>query len=167
MDGEELRQFTEFVNGQQARLLRLAWVLTGEQGAAEDLVQSALARTAARWRRVRDSPEAYVRTAMYHEQVSRWRSPRHRRETVSADLPEPAAYDDTGHADLRVSMERALLALPARSRAVLVLRYYEDLPEAEVAKILDCPVGTVRSRTARALARLRALIPNPIPEESR
>src|SRR5213078_637537 len=111
--------------------------------------------------------EAYVRTAMYHEQVSRWRGPRHRRETVSADLPEPAAHDDTGHADLRVSMESALMALPARSRAVLVLRYYEDLPEAEVARILGCPLGTVRSRTARALARLRALVPSPIPEESR
>jgi RNA polymerase sigma-70 factor (sigma-E family) len=166
---EAQQQFTEFVGARQAALLRLAWVLTGDQGAAEDLLQNVLARTASRWHQVRDSPEAYVRKAMYHEQVSRWRSPRWRRESASAELPEVAVADGTDQVDLRLSMERALLALPARSRAVLVLRYYEDLPEAEVARILGCPVGTVRSQTARALARLRTLVPNasPLVEEAR
>ena len=147
MNDAELRQFTEFVNARQAGLLRLAWVLTGEQGAAEDLVQSALARTAARWRHVRDSPEAYVRTAMYHEQVSWWRSLRRRRETVPGDLPDVGAADDTGRVDLRLSMERALLTLPARSRAVLPRR---DIPSAAAFAVLG---GTRSTRTHKRVAR--------------
>jgi RNA polymerase sigma-70 factor (sigma-E family) len=160
MNREALDQFADFVTVRSPSLMRMAWALTGDQHAAEDLLQSALAKTARRWRHVRESPEAYVRKAMYHEQVSRWRSPRWRRERVTGVLPEQSVGDLSGEVDLRVSLEQALLALPPRVRAVLVLRYFEDLPEAEVARIMGCPVGTVRSQTHRALARLRELLPN-------
>ncbi|GAA4622321.1 SigE family RNA polymerase sigma factor [Actinoallomurus vinaceus] len=160
MNAEARRQFTEFVAARTPSLLRLAYVLTGDRHAAEDLLQSALTKTAGRWGSVRDSPEAYVRKAMYHEQVGRWRSPRWRRETVSADMPEPVVADRSEEVDLRLALERALLALPPRRRAAIVLRYFEDLPEAEVARIMGCSVGTVRSQTGRALARLRELVPD-------
>ncbi|MEV5707733.1 SigE family RNA polymerase sigma factor [Actinoallomurus sp. NPDC052274] len=160
MNREARRQFTEFVTARTPSLLRLAYVLTGDRHAAEDLLQSALTKTAGRWGSVRDSPEAYVRKAMYHEQVGRWRSPRWRRESVTASVPDRSVADPSGQVDLRLALERALLALPPRRRAAIVLRYFEDLPEAEVAQVMGCSVGTVRSQTHRALARLRELVPD-------
>jgi RNA polymerase sigma-70 factor (sigma-E family) len=138
-------------------LLRLAYVLAGNQHAAEDLLQAALAKTAARWQQVRDNPEAYVRRVMYNEQVDRWRHDR--RESAVGVLPESAVVDRSGQVDLRLALEQALLALPRRKRAVLVLRYFEDLPEGQVAEILGCSIGTVRSQTHRALALLRERVP--------
>ncbi|MBE1532636.1 SigE family RNA polymerase sigma factor [Actinomadura algeriensis] len=156
MNREARESFAAFVAARSGSLVRTAYVLAGDQHAAEDLLQSALAKTAARWGRVRENPEGYVRRAMYNEQVTRWR--RRRRESAVAELPEPAAAGPD--VDLRVTLQRALLALPPRKRAVLVLRYYEDLPEREVAEIMGCSVGTVRSQTHRALARLRELAPD-------
>lgn len=156
MDRESRESFTRFVTARSAHLTRLAHVLTGDRHAAEDLLQSALTKTAARWRHVRDNPEAYVRRAMYHEQINRWRR---RRESVVAALPEQISADRSGEVDLRLALERALLGLPPRKRAVLVLRYFEDLPEAQVAEILGCSVGTVRSQTHRAIVQLRELVP--------
>ncbi|WP_141578957.1 SigE family RNA polymerase sigma factor [Actinomadura sp. WMMA1423] len=155
MNREARESFGAFVAARSSRLIRTAYVLTGDQHAAEDLLQNALAKTAARWRHVSDNPEAYVRRAMYNEQVSRWRW--RGREAVVAEPPDhPSRGPDV---DLRLTLERALLALPPRKRAVLVLRYYEDLPEREVAEIMGCSVGTVRSQTHRAIARLRELAP--------
>lgn len=156
MNREARESFTAFVSARSGALIRTAYVLAGDQHAAEDLLQSALAKTAARWGHVRGNPEGYVRRAMYNEQVTRWR--RRRRESVVAQPPDlPAAGPDV---DLRVTLERALLALPPRKRAVLVLRYYEDLPERDIAQIMGCSVGTVRSQTHRAIARLRELAPD-------
>ena len=160
VDAETRRQVTEFVTARSGALIRYAYVLTCDQSAAEDLLQTALTRTAARWRHVRGDPEAYVRKAMYHEQVNRWRRRRNRPETVLAEPPDRPVDDRTGEADVRLEVERALRRLPPRRRAVLVLRYLEDLPEAEVAEIMGCSVGTVRSQASRALARLRQLAPH-------
>jgi RNA polymerase sigma-70 factor (sigma-E family) len=155
---ESRESFTQFVAARSSSLVRTAYVLTGDQHSAEDLLQSALTKTAARWRHVRDHPEAYVRRVMYNEQISRWR--RHGRESVVAVMPESTEGDRSHQIDLRLSLEQALLTLPPRKRAVLVLRYFEDLPEAEVAEILGCSVGTVRSQAHRAIARLRQLVPD-------
>jgi RNA polymerase sigma-70 factor (sigma-E family) len=156
VDQKARDSFTAFVEARSSSLIRTAYVLTGDQHAAEDLLQNALARTAARWRSVREDPEAYVRRAMYNEQVSRWRRPR--REYATGTLPDGEHRD--GDVDLRLSLERALFALPPRKRAVLVLRYFEDLSETETASIMGCSVGTVRSQAHRALARLRELAPD-------
>lgn len=159
MDHEARRQFTEFVTARTPSLMRLAYVLTGDRHGAEDLLQSALIKSAGRWRHIRASPEAYVRKVMYHEQVGRWRSPRWGREKIQKP-PERPASDLSDQVDLKVSLERALKALGPRQRAAIVLRYFEDLPESEVAQIMGCSVGTVRSQTHRALAKLRALVPD-------
>lgn len=170
MDHEARQQFTEFVTARTPSLMRLAYVLTGDRHTAEDLLQNALIRSAGRWRHIRNSPEAYVRKVMYHEQVGRWRSPRWGREKSNEKVPELPAVDPSDQVDLRLLLERALFLLAPRQRAVIVLRYYEDLPEAEVAQLMECSVGTVRSQTHRALARLRTLVPNfaePQPESTR
>ncbi|MCA2227804.1 SigE family RNA polymerase sigma factor [Nonomuraea aurantiaca] len=158
MHPDHQRDFTEFVASRSDSLIRLAYVLTNDQHAAEDLLQTALAKTATRWRRIRDNPEAYVRRVMYHEQVGRWRSPRWGRERVLEAPPDHGVADRTSEVETRITLAKALRVLPARKRAVLVLRYYEDLPESEVAKIMGCSVGTVRSQTHQAVARLRKLV---------
>ncbi|QKG25234.1 SigE family RNA polymerase sigma factor [Actinomadura verrucosospora] len=158
MNREARESFTRFVAARSSRLIRTAYVLTGDQHAAEDLLQTALTKTAARWRHVGANPEGYVRRAMYHEQVNRWR--RRGREAAVAVVPDRPVGDRAGEVDLRLALEKALLVLPPRKRAVLVLRYFEDLPEGEVAEILGCSVGTVRSQTHRAIARLRELVPD-------
>jgi RNA polymerase sigma-70 factor (sigma-E family) len=160
VDAETRRQVTDFVTARSGALIRYAYVLTCDQSAAEDLLQTALTRTAARWRHVRGDPEAYVRKAMYHEQLNRWRNRRNRPETVLAEPPDTAVGDRTGEVDVRLEVERALRQLPPRRRAVLVLRYLEDLPESEVARLMGCSVGTVRSQASRAMARLRELAPH-------
>jgi RNA polymerase sigma-70 factor (sigma-E family) len=162
MDAEAEREFREYVAARQAALFRTALLLTGHREDAEDLLQTAFAKLATRWTRVReaDSPDAYVRKILYHQQVSLWRRMRHRREHPTTTVPEldPVA-DPAGDSVLRLSLAQALRQLTAKQRAVIVLRFYEDLPEAEVAAILGCSVGTVRSQTHRTLARLRVSFP--------
>jgi RNA polymerase sigma-70 factor (sigma-E family) len=159
VDVAEERRFREFVASRSSALMRLGYLLTGgDQHAAEDLLQTVLARAAARWGRI-DEPEPYVRRAMYLQQVSWWRVAARRRETVVSDAPDVAGRDDTHAADLKIVLRHALTRLTTRQRAALVLRYFEDLPEAEVAKIMGCSVGTVRSTVHRSLARLRVLAP--------
>lgn len=165
MHPDHERAFTEFVATRSDSLIRLAYVLTSDQHAAEDLLQTALAKTARHWRRIRDSPEAYVRRVMYHEQVGRWRSPRWGRERVIQTPPDRPVNDRTSEIETRITLSEALRTLPARKRAVLVLRYYEDLPESEVATIMGCSVGTVRSQTHQAVARLRELVGEGVPLE--
>jgi RNA polymerase sigma-70 factor (sigma-E family) len=159
MDIAAEQQFREFVVARSASLMRLASLLAGgDQHAAEDLLQIALAKTAARWSKV-DHPESYVRRVMYHQQVSSWRFTWRRREIQVADLPDQVRTDDASAVDLKIIVRGALARLAPRQRAVLVLRFFEDLPEAEVAALLGCSVGTVRSTTHRSLARLRELAP--------
>lgn len=159
MDVAEERRFREFVSARSQALMRLGYLLTGgDQHAAEDLLQTVLARAAQRWSRI-DEPEPYVRRAMYRQQVSWWRLAARRREIVVADTPDIAGTDGTHTAELKLVLRHALARLTSRQRAVLVLRYFEDLPEAEVAQIMGCSVGTVRSTAHRSLARLRAMAP--------
>ena len=163
MDEEASARFGEFVAGRMAALMRVAYLLTGDQHRAEDLVQSALAKTLRRWSSVRhQDPEGYVRAVMYREQVSWWRRRGRQPETLTGTLTgtqiERPTADPAEHVGLRVAMRHALLRLPPAQRAILVLRYYEDLPEARVAEVLNCSVGTVRSRTHRAVSQLRRLL---------
>ncbi|MQY16284.1 RNA polymerase sigma-E factor [Streptomyces sp. RB5] len=160
MDPQDHERFREFVDARWSALLRLANLLTGgDRHEAEDLVQTALMKALGRWRHV-DDPEGYVRKVMYRHQISRWRLLRPHREPTFAVPPEHLGVaDGTAGADLRITVGRALARLTPRQRAVLVLRYFEDLSETEVASALGCSVGTVRSTTYRSLARLRTLAP--------
>ncbi|MER6749754.1 SigE family RNA polymerase sigma factor [Streptomyces fungicidicus] len=161
MDAEAQESFREFVANRSPALLRTAVLLSGgDRHAGEDLLQNALIKAAGRWHRI-DEPEAYVRQILYRQQISRWRLKWRGRELSVAEPPETAPDRGAASADaeLRLLMRGALARLTARQRTMLVLRYFEDLPEVEVAGILGCSVGTVRSTTHRSLARLRALAP--------
>lgn len=155
--------FSDFVRGRSTALLRTAVLLTGgDRGHAEDLLQGVLERMYVRWRRIHSSPEAYARRALVHAAVNRGRTRRRRPAELplfDEDGPGPPVADATAAVDERDLVVRALLTLPARQRAVLVLRYYDDLAEAEIAAALDCAPGTVKSQAARALARLRQQLP--------
>lgn len=145
--------FEEFAAAALPALLRFGHVLTGDPLRAEELVQQALVSTWVRWRRIQhDQPLAYVRRAMVHTHTSWWR--RSRRESPLPDRFDPVAQDgpDLGERDRTVA---ALRLLPPRQRAVVVLRYYEDLSEAEIARLLGCAPGTVKSQAAKALKTLR------------
>jgi RNA polymerase sigma-70 factor (sigma-E family) len=161
--------FEEFVGARTASLSRTAYLLTGNHHSAEDLLQVALSRVAARWPQVRDGqPESYARRIMVNEFIS-WRRRRWYRERPvdDAELSVDAgrATPDLATPDLatavvrRIVVGRALARLTARQRAVLVLRFYEDLSEAETAEALGCAVGTVKSQTHLALTRIRAAAP--------
>lgn len=155
--------FPEFVLARGPALCRTAYLLCGDHATAEDLVQSALVRTAERWPSVvaGGNPEGYVRRAMVNEHISRWRR-FGRRERLVAELPDrPAAADGTVD---RLHLLAAIGRLAPRQRAVIVLRFYEDLSETETAVILECSVGTVKRQTHDALARLRQLVPVAIDE---
>jgi RNA polymerase sigma-70 factor (sigma-E family) len=160
VDDSAQQDFAEFVAARSKGLFRLAYVLTGDQHAAEDLLQTALVKTAAHWGRIHTAPEAYVRRTMYHEQVNWLRRRARRPETAMAVVPEPATGDAAASVTARLALRDALLALPPRRRAVLVLRYLEDLPESQVAEILGCSVGTVRSQNHKAIAQLRLALPS-------
>ena len=160
MDEGAEQEFAEFVAARSRQLIRLAYVLTGDQHTAEDLLQNALVKAAAHWGRIHTAPEAYVRRIMYREQVSWLRRRVRRRETAMAQVPEPTAGDDAVSVEARLALRDALLALPPRRRAVLVLRYLEDLSESQVAEILGCSVGTVRSQNHKAVAQLRLALPS-------
>ncbi|EGD43651.1 RNA polymerase sigma-E factor [Nocardioidaceae bacterium Broad-1] len=149
--------FEEFVAGRRPALLRTAFLLTGHSEDAEDLVQTTLIKVVPKWGRIKDNPEAYVRKVLAREATTRWRT-RRWRETVVEHLPDREA---TGP-DLtsNVAVRDALLRLPPRQRAVVVLRYYDDLTERETAATLGVSIGTVKSQTSDALARLRVLIPD-------
>jgi RNA polymerase sigma-70 factor (sigma-E family) len=150
------QEFLEFVQGATRGLFRVAFALTGQQQAAEDLTQAALEKVLTRWRRI-DDPVAYARRVIYHEHVGRWRR-WGRRELPVADPPEWTSAGDPAHAVvLRQALYRALHQLGPRQRAVLVLRYLEDRSEAEAAEILGCSRKTIASQASRALHRLRVL----------
>ncbi|MEV8632504.1 SigE family RNA polymerase sigma factor [Streptosporangium sp. NPDC051023] len=146
--------FERYVEQRSARLLRTAYLLCRDWGLAEDLLQTALAKAWFAWRRVGDDPDPYVYRILANTHASWWRR-RWRGEVPTEVLPEHATEDPTGDLGVREAVRTALGALPARQRAVLVLRYYADLPDREIAEILGCSEVTVRSQATRALAKLR------------
>ncbi|MEU7919848.1 SigE family RNA polymerase sigma factor [Micromonospora zamorensis] len=149
--------YLAFVESHQHRLLRAAYLICGNRHQAEDLLQDALLKLALRSPSVRDAdPSAYVRAILYRDAVSWWR--RRRREWLSATPPEQVAHDRDGA--LRLTLHDALGLLPPRQRAVLVLRYYEDLTEVATAEALGVTVGTVKSQCHAALRRLREVAPD-------
>ena len=146
--------FDGFVRARHPALLRYGTVLTGDPHSAADLVQDALERTGLAWSRVQHQgdPEGYVRRTMANRNISTWR--RLRRERLVAEPPEQP-YEDAAPDDV---MWDALARLPKRQRTVLVLRYYEDLSEAEIARVLSIAPGTVKSQASKGIAALRAAI---------
>ena len=157
---DRLDGFAEFVAERRHALSRTAYLLTGDHAAAEDLLQSALTKTAVHWRRVMEGhPEAYIRQIMLNERRSWWRRQQRAPEGLTDKPPErPIAETDNAALD-RLVLASALTRLSPRQRAVLYLRYYEDLTEADVAATLGCSVGTVKRHASDALARLRTLAP--------
>jgi RNA polymerase sigma-70 factor (sigma-E family) len=150
------RDFEEYVAIAWPRLLRSAWLLTGDWHRAEDLVQTVLARAYGRWSRIRaGTPDAYLRAMLATTYLSWWRR-KWRGEIPYGELPEQPGQDRNHDVELRHSVGAALARLPDRQRAVLMLRYHGDLTEAATADALGISVGTVKSYTARALATLRA-----------
>jgi len=147
----------ELVAGSGAELLRVAYLLCGDSGRAEDLVQDALLKLLRRWRTgaAADHPRAYARKAIVNEYLG-WRRRRASSEVLLVDEPEREQPDAAQRVADRDLAWRLISGLPTRSRAVLVLRYYEQLPDREIAACLDCAEATVRSIAARALATLRA-----------
>lgn len=148
--------FDDFVAARSSALLRTAYLLTHDHGLAEDLLQTALTKAWFAWGRIGTSREAYVRKILVNTYATWWRR-RWNGETPSEELPEdgvgaaPLADDVATGADLWQAMER----LPRRQRAVIVLRFFEDLTEAQAAELLSCSVGTVKSQQSKALAKLR------------
>ena len=161
-------EFAQYVRARQHRLLRAAFLVCGDAHLAEDLLQGALVKLASRWDRLRnENPDAYVRKILYRDAVSAWR--RTRRETVSLfpDLDlQRAEPDRSPGAGERLDLMRALGQLTPKQRAVVVLRFFEDRSEADTADALGVSVGTVKSQTHAALARLRTLLPEFAPHLS-
>jgi RNA polymerase sigma-70 factor (ECF subfamily) len=148
--------YRDFVAARWRPLLRTAYLLTGDAGRAEDLLQTALSRLWLVWPRVQgDAPEAYVRKILANTSASWWRRRWHG-ETPTETLPDLVGLDDlAGAASARDEMRLALAVLTPRQRAVVVLRYAEDMSEQQVAEVLGVSVGTVKTLAFRGLARLR------------
>ena len=166
MDTKDEAEFREFVAFCGSRLLRTAFLLTGDRGHAEDLVQLALERTARRWSGLTGSPEAFARTVLLHAATDGWRRRRARVQEVFDDVHEPSIADGVDQLLLRRDLVAALQQLPSQQRAALVLRYFLDLSEKETARELDISVGTVKSAVSRALDRLRTLVPADLNQEA-
>lgn len=160
--------FEAFVAARGQALQRTAYLLTGDWALAEDLLQTALARAYPRWSSiVRDDPEPYVRQTLVRTWSSWWRR-KWRGEHPTEMLPEHAGGDDYEASDRKAAIARALAKLPARQRAVVVLRFHEDMTEAQVAAALRISIGTVKSQTAKAMSKLRedpALVGYGVAEE--
>jgi RNA polymerase sigma-70 factor (sigma-E family) len=146
--------FRQYVLGRQRSLLRTAWLLTGDRASAEDLVQTALIRAWPHWSRIAqgDGPDAYVRRVMVNKSID-WRRRRWQGEVPTEQLPEPEV--SRTDRELEQVLVDAVRSLPPRQRAVIALRYLDDLSEIETAAVLGCAVGTVKSQTSKALATLR------------
>jgi RNA polymerase sigma-70 factor (sigma-E family) len=152
--GGEPDGFRAFVEARSPALLRSGWLLTGDWPSAEDLVQTALAAAWPRWGSLDQAPELYVRKIMVNTFL-RWRQRRWNGEIATGKLPERAYGDVFAQVDSRAALTAALDRLPARQRAVVVLRYFADMTEAQTAHAMGCSVGAVKSHAAKAMARLR------------
>ena len=148
--------FREYVTSRSGSLLRMAYLLTRNLADAEDLVQAALAKTYQAWDRIEDrnALDGYVRRAMVNTHISWWRR-RRVDEYPTDEIPDRAVADHAGDSELSDALSRALDRLPRRMRAAVVLRYFEDMSEAEVAEVLGISLGTVKSTVSRAVAKLR------------
>ncbi len=158
--------FVAFVEARQHALLRFAYLLTSDHHTAEDLVQTALAKTYLTWDRLRDrgAIDSYVRRIIINENTSLWRRAWRRNERSAEQLPEPGvgAPPPGADAETRDAMWQVVQTLPAKQRAAVELRYYEDLTEADTAAVLGCSIGNVKSQTSRAIAAMRAsVLANP------
>lgn len=156
MDPGQDEEFADFVNGRFTALQRFGYLLTGEWHLAEDLVQTSLTKVWFHHKSLRSvsALESYTRTVMVNTNIQWWRR-KWKGETPTEIMPEPAAPSQYGVVDERDRLLRALSALPRRTRAALVLRYFEDLPDAEIAQIMGCSASTVKSTVSRGLAKLR------------
>ena len=160
--------FSEYMAARQAALYRTAYLLAGDHASAEDLLQNAFAKLYLSWDKVRDREalDGYVRRIMVNENNSLWRRAWKRREHSTDTMPETGAhesYDD----GLGGALWSYISTLSPKQRSVVVLRYYEQLSEAEIANVLGISVGTVKSQASRALASLRARAPRSLnPHES-
>jgi RNA polymerase sigma-70 factor (sigma-E family) len=157
VDAHADEEFSEFMHGRWAQLVRLGYGLTGDLQTAEDLAQTAFARAYASWSRVRkaDSPDAYLRRIVVNANRNRFRKARVS-EMLTDSLPELTALPDgTSQREDRAVLVQALMRLSYGQRAAVVLRYWLDMSEAETAAVLGCSVGNVKSQTARGLAKLR------------
>jgi RNA polymerase sigma-70 factor (sigma-E family) len=148
-----ITDFELFVRGRSTALLRTAYLLVGDRGHAEDLLQEVLTRTARHWHRIEGSPEAYVRRALVNAAINGGK--RRRLREVLLDRQDVPVPDVTDGIVLRDALLQGLRALPPRQRAVLVCRYFDDLSEADTAAALDITTGTVKSTASRALTSLR------------
>ena len=151
--------FDCFVKGRSTALLRTAFLLVGDRGHAEDLLQDVLTKTARQWHRIDGPPEAYVRRALMNAAINGWRR-RRLQETPLRAQHDNTAADLLSTIDLRDALLRGLRELAPQQRAVLVCRYFDDLSEADTAALLGCSVGTVKSNASRGLQRLRELAPH-------
>ena len=154
MAGGEPDGFRAFVEARSPVLLRSGWLLTGDWPSAEDLVQTALAAAWPRWGSLDQSPEMYVRKIMVNTFL-RWKQRKWNGEIATERLPERAYGDVFAQVDSRAALTAALDRLPARQRAVVVLRYFADMTEAQTAQAMGCSVGAVKSHAAKAISRLR------------
>jgi RNA polymerase sigma-70 factor (sigma-E family) len=152
----EHADFHDYVAARGAMLLRMAYLLTGHRADAEDLVQVALAKTYVAWQRIQDrrAVDGYVRRAMVNTHISWWRQ-RRVDEYPTENLPEQSIDDHSIESELHDCVCRALRRLPPRMRAAIVLRFYQDMSEVEIASVLGVSVGTVKSTISRAVAKLR------------
>ncbi|WP_405093144.1 SigE family RNA polymerase sigma factor [Micromonospora sp. NBC_01392] len=158
-------EFVEFASAASGRLVHAAFLMTGNHHQAEDAAQTALVRTYASWSRIRGSDAyGYARSVLVNHLIDTWRRPI--REYPSEDLPEQHRGDVADEVVTRRWLLAVLGTLSPRERAIVVLRYYFDLPEAQVARELDVSVGTVKSTSARALAKLRTRNRVPEPQET-
>ena len=154
---ERFKGLDALVAARGRALLATATLLAGSPAAGEDLLQAALERLMRHWHRIRDEPEIYLRRTIYHLAVDQWRYRRRHPELLSkagTDL-DVVQQDGTDTVHLRLALIQGLAQLPPRQRAVLVLRYWEQLSESEAADVLGCSLGTVKSSASRGLARLR------------
>ena len=154
-------EFEAWVHARSGALARSAYLLTGDVHLAEDLLQDTLARVADRWRRVSRTgePDAYARRVMHHLAIDAWRRRRVRPAEVLADH-HPELGQDGPDLERRLVLREALSRLTAKQRAVVSLRFYEDLTEVQTAAVLGCSPNTVKSQTRQALERLRVLAPD-------
>jgi RNA polymerase sigma-70 factor (sigma-E family) len=155
---ERFKGLAAFIADRGEALLATATLLAGSPAAGEDLLQAALERLMRHWHRVSNEPEIYLRRTIYHLAVDQWRSRRRHPEMLSKagnDLDVAVQPDGTDAIHLRLALIQGLAQLPPRQRAVLVLRYWEQLSESEAASMLGCSLGTVKSSASRGLARLR------------
>ena len=152
-----MRDFDDFVRTRSTGLLRIAYLLTGDRDAAEDILQEVLEQMYVRWRRIQGAPEPCARRALVNRSTNRWRG-RGRRPEAPLDHHDVAEPDHSDGVAVREAVVAALRELPPKQRAAVVLRYLDDLPVVAVAEALNCSVGTVKSNAARGLERLRAVL---------